>query len=1333
MGFMKKKNKAEDDEAGKETENQKKKREEKEVAANKRPIKDLFRYSSPCDKVLLIIGTLVAIVTGAGFPFFAILMGNMTDSFIKATMLQDMSKHTGTMPPTTTIGTTTMTLSTNTSATKGFCANDSAAYKNLDIDNYTWDTYSDEVIKYCLYYTALGTAVFTAATIQVCCFLVACENQINTIRRRFFKAVLHQDIAWFDKNQSGTLTTKLFDNLERIKEGVGDKVALLIQYISQFLAGFVIAFSYNWKLTLIMLSLSPLLVIMGAFITKRMAGASAKEAAIYAKAGGIAEEVLSCMRTVVSFNGQRRECDRYKTALDAGKKDGIVKSFYVGLGLFFTFVILFGSYGLAFWFGTNMVYDCELSGGTVLTVFFSVMLGSMALGSAGPQFAVIGTAQGAAGAIFDIIDRKPLIDSYDESGLKPATTRGHVQFENVHFSYPTRADVKVLNGISFDVQPGETVALVGSSGCGKSTIVSMLLRYYDVESGKVMIDGVPLSEYNLNHLRNLIAVVSQEPILFDCTIEDNIRFGRESVTQAEMLHACKMANADKFISQLPKGYQTIVGERGTQLSGGQKQRVAIARALVRDPRILLLDEATSALDAESEGIVQEALEKAAKGRTTIIIAHRLSTIRNADKIIAVKAGEIKEVGSHAELMDLHGLYYELVNAQVFTDAVDDVKEDQSKEDDDDRPIIDRQFSKMSGRSRVSSLSSEDGQGVVRPRSPTLTPEPVAAGAVVKVDPKNEQKRLKEELELEGASKSNILEILKYAKPEWCMIFFGVLLCIIQGSVFPAFSLMFTEVLKVFSKPHEELKREGHFWALMFVVLGFINGFATLGSSFFFGWSAERLTMRLRFKVFENVLRQDIAYFDHSSHSSGKICTRLATDAPNIKSAIDYRLGSVVSAGVSITAGIVIGFIYGWQMALLVLAIFPLSGVARSIQMKYQEGRHREDSKQLEEAGKTATEAIENVRTVQALTREHKFYQLFGSYLDQPFKTARQKAVIQGFSYGFANSINYFLYAAAFRFGLYLIIHNLMVPMDVMRVLFAISFTAGSLGMASAYFPEYMKAQFAAGILFKMLREQPKIDSFSTAGDKPKIVGNLEFKGIHFSYPSRATARILRGLDLKLDTGRTLALVGPSGCGKSTVVSLMERFYDPLDGLITVDNKDLKSINPQFMRAHIALVSQEPVLFDCSIRENIIYGMDEQSVNEEKIMEAARLSNIHKFISELPEGYETRVGAKGTQLSGGQKQRIAIARALVRDPKILLLDEATSALDTESEKIVQEALDRAREGRTCIIIAHRLSTVINADSIAVIKNGIVVEQGTHAELVAKRGAYFALTQKQNLHE
>ncbi|EFO99602.1 hypothetical protein CRE_22141 [Caenorhabditis remanei] len=267
----------------------------------------------------------------------------------------------------------------------------------------------------------------------------------------------------------------------------------------------------------------------------------------------------------------------------------------------------------------------------------------------------------------------------------------------------------------------------------------------------------------------------------------------------------------------------------------------------------------------------------------------------------------------------------------------------------------------------------------------------------------------------------------------------------------------------------------------------------------------------------------------------------------------------------------------------------------------------------------------------------------------------------------------------------------------------------------------------------MLEEEPRIDGMTPNGTRPQLSGEVKLNKVFFRYPERPGVPILQGLNVHVKPGQTLALVGPSGCGKSTVISLLERLYDPLDGAVTVDNNDLRQMNPKHLRKHIALVSQEPILFDTSIRENIVYGLQPGEYTEAEISIACQKANIHNFISELPDGYETRVGEKGTQLSGGQKQRIAIARALIRNPKILLLDEATSALDTESEKQVQVALDAAAKDRTCIVVAHRLSTIVNAGCIMVVKNGQVVEQGTHNELMAKRGAYFALTQKQSSNQ
>ncbi|KAK0397961.1 hypothetical protein QR680_002359 [Steinernema hermaphroditum] len=1280
--------------------------EEKDATNKEQPeeqkkvsIIQLFRYASKFDLLLIVVGSVVAVGTGLGFPFMSVIFGDITQSFINATMV----------------------------------IND----VHIDIDNesvpfselYNLSRFQTDIVNNCLDYVYLGIAMFIAATVQVMCFLVAGENMIHRMRIAFLRAILRQDIPWYDKHNSGTLTTKLFDNLERVKEGTGDKCALLIQFVSQFFAGLAIAFSYDWRLTLIMVSLSPFIMLCGAFIAKLMANSATREAEKYAIAGSVAEEVLTSIRTVVSFNGQEKECSRYNKALQAGKIDGIMKSIYVGVGLALTFLIIFSSYTLAFWVGTDYVVWGWIEPSTLLTVFFSVMLGSMAMGQAGPQFAVIGTAQGAAAAIFDIIDREPEIDSYSEDGIRPERVEGRIVVNDVRFQYPTRPDIPILKGVSFTVNPGETVALVGSSGCGKSTIVQLLLRYYNPHSGSITIDGHEISLINIRHLRNLIGVVSQEPILFNCSIKQNIMYGNDDISEEDIVRACRKANAETFIKDLPEKYETLVGDRGTQLSGGQKQRIAIARALVRDPKILLLDEATSALDAESESIVQEALEKASKGRTTLIIAHRLSTIRNADKIIAIKGGEVQEVGKHEELMAQKGLYYELVNAQVFADV--------EKVNNQEKAVLERQFSDMSARSRFSSTSSvkRDGArftGRLMSVDENDEDAPKFGAPGEQPDVKSETKRLQKDLEKEGAKPANLFSILKYARPEWIFIIIAVVAATIQGCVFPAFSLFFTEILTVFTTTDkEEMSRKGHFWALMFLVLGVVQGVTMFSQAFFFGMSAERLTMRLRAMLFRNVMRMDIAYFDQPNHSSGKISTRLATDTPNVKSAIDYRLGSVFSAVVSVGCGIGIAFYYGWQMALLVVAIFPLGGVGQALQMKYIEGRAKADAKELENSGKTAMEAIENIRTVQALTLEDRFHRAFCEHLAYPHSTSTRKSIVQGFTYGFSNSIFYFLYSAAFRFGLYLIIKRILIPMHVMKVLFAISFTAGSMGFASAYFPEYIKARFAAGIIFKMLGETPKIDGLSKNGKRPDINGRVHFNDLHFSYPERPGVRILKGLNLTVQPGQTLALVGPSGCGKSTVISLLERFYDPLDGQVVVDSTNLCEINPGHIRSQMALVSQEPILFDCSIRENIIYGLDAESITDAQIEEVARLANIHKFISDLPDGMNTRVGEKGTQLSGGQKQRIAIARALIRKPKILLLDEATSALDTESEKVVQEALDRASEGRTCIIIAHRLATVVNADCIAVVTDGVVIEKGTHSELMNLQGAYYKLTQKQNM--
>ncbi|XP_070786932.1 bile salt export pump-like isoform X2 [Enoplosus armatus] len=1297
----------------------------------------LFRFATCNDMLMMATGSVCAVLHGSAQPLMLLVFGLLTDTFIEYDIelneLRDDRKEcaNGTIQwkKNYTAGLTTTTTPSNWTS----------------VSNSTWEMLTPltarpcglldiehEMTKFAFYYVGIAAAVFLLGYFQISLWVTAAARQIQLIRRMYFSRVMRMEIGWFDCTSVGELNTRMSDDINKINDAIADQVAIFLQRFTTFLCGFCIGFVTGWKLTLVIIAASPLIGIGAGLMALFVAKLTGLELQAYAKAGAVADEVLSSIRTVAAFGGEKKEVQRYDRNLISAQRFGIRKGLIVGFFTGFMWLVIFLCYGLAFWYGSSLVVDTEeYTPGTLLQVFFGVLIAAMNLGQASPCLEAFASGRGAATIIFETIDREPEIDCLSEAGYKLDRVKGDIEFHNVTFYYPSRPEVKILDQLSVAVKSGETTAFVGPSGAGKSTAIQLIQRFYDPKEGMVTLDGHDIRGLNIQWLRSLIGIVEQEPVLFATTIAENIRYGRPGVSMEDIIAATKEANAYNFIMDLPKKFDTLVGEGGGQMSGGQKQRIAIARALVRNPRLLLLDMATSALDNESEAVVQEALDKVRMGRTTISIAHRLTTIKNADVIVGFEHGRAVERGKHDELLERKGVYFTLVTLQSQGDKALNKKGLQSrsnKEEESERGSLSRAGSyraslrasiRQRSRSQLSNLIPEPCvpiAGELGPRAYSVSQADKSKSAIPE-----------EEEDDELVEPAPVARILKYNIPEWPYMLFGSFGAAINGGVNPVYSLLFSQILATFSVTDPVAQRkEIDSICLFFVMVGVVSFFTQTLQGYAFSKSGELLTRRLRQLGFHAMLGQEIGWFDDHRNSPGALTTRLATDASQVQGATGSQIGMIVNSLTNIGVAIIMSFCFSWKLTLLILGFLPFIALSGGFQAKMLTGFAKQDKQAMEAAGRISGEALNNIRTVAGLGKERNFVDMYEAQLGAPYRAALKKANVYGACYGFAQCIVFLTNSASYRFGGYLVRQEGLHFSLVFRVISAIVTSGTALGRASSYTPDYAKAKISAARFFQLLDRVPQISVYSGEGDKwDNFQGNIDFIDCKFTYPTRPDIQVLNGLNVSVKPGQTLAFVGSSGCGKSTSVQLLERFYDPDHGRVLIDGHDSTRVNVSFLRSKIGIVSQEPILFDCSIAENIKYGDNMREIGMNEVISAAKKAQLHDYVMSLPEKYDTNVGAQGSQLSRGQKQRIAIARAIMRDPKILLLDEATSALDTESEKTVQEALDKAREGRTCIVIAHRLSTIQNSDIIAVMSRGYVVEKGTHDQLMALKGAYYKL--------
>ncbi|XP_045813310.1 ABC transporter B family member 21-like isoform X3 [Trifolium pratense] len=1036
----------------------------------------------------------------------------------------------------------------------------------------------------------------------------------------------------------------------------------------------------------------------------------------YSEAAIIVERITGSIRTVASFTGEKQAIAQYNKSLTKAYKIGVQEGLAIGLGFGSARLLVYCTYALTVWFGGKMVLEKGYTGGQVISVFFAILTGSLSLGQAFPCLTAFAAGQAAAFNMFETIKRRPEIDAYDTTGRKLDDIRGDIDLREVCFSYPTRPNEMIFDAFSISISSGTTAALVGQSGSGKSTVISLIERFYDPQGGEILIDSINLREFQLKWIRQKIGLVSQEPVLFACSIKENIGYGKDAATDEEIRDAAELANASNFIDKFPHGLETMVGEHGAQLSGGQKQRIAIARAILKDPRILLLDEATSALDVESERVVQETLDRIMINRTTIIVAHRLSTIRNADIIAIIHQGKVVEKGTHAELTeDPDGAYSQLIKLQ---ETERDSSEQYGANDSDKLDnFVD------SGRESSQRSLSCGSLGIGKSSDNSLQvsnsiPTTLVQGAEV-VSSTSASSHI---------SKTKDVPFLRLAylnKPEIPVLLLGILAAAVTGAMLPILGLLVSKMINTFFEPADELHKDSKFWALIFISLGVASFVFHPLRSYFFALAGSKLIKRIRLMCFEKIIHMEVGWFDKAANSSGALGARLSTDAASIRTLVGDALSLFVQDIATVITALVISFVANWQLSLIIIVLVPLLLVNGHFQIKSMQGFNTDAKKLYEEASQVANDAVGNIRTVSAFCAEEKVMELYQKKCVVPVQTGKRQGLVSGI--GFASSIFFLfcVYACSFYAGAQLVEHGKTSISEVFQVFFSLNMAAVAISQSGFMAPGASKAKSSAASILAILDQKSKIDTSDESGmTLEDVKGEIEFHNVAFKYPTRPDVHIFKNLSLTIHSGQTVALVGESGSGKSTVISLLQRFYDPDSGQIKLDGTEIQKLQLKWFRQQMGLVSQEPVLFNDTIRANIAYGKG-GNATEAEIIAAAELANAHKFISSLQQGYDTIVGERGTQLSGGQKQRVAIARAVVNGPRILLLDEATSALDAESEKVVQDALDRVRVDRTTIVVAHRLSTIKGANSIAVVKNGVIEEKGKHDTLLNKGGTYASL--------
>nr|WP_086823443.1 ABC transporter ATP-binding protein [Streptomyces sp. NRRL B-24572] len=1130
----------------------------------------------------------------------------------------------------------------------------------------------------------------------------------HDLRTDMYETVTRLDGRRQDELSTGQVVGRATSDLQLI-QGLLFMLPMTIGNILLFLISLAVMAYLSIPLTLVALAVAPALWWIAKRSRTRLHPATWHAQQQAAVVAGVVDGAVTGVRVVKGFGQEDQETGKIR---EAGRKLFAGRLRTIRLNSKYTpalqAVPALGQVAVLA-LGGWLAYRHQITLGTF--VAFSAYLASLV----GPvrMLAMVLTVgqQARAGVerVYDLIDTEPTIK--DGTKELPADAPATVEFDDVSFAYEDGRPV--LEGFSLEIRQGETVAVVGASGSGKSTVSLLLPRFYDVTHGAVLVGGHDVRELTLDSLRAAVGLVPEDSFLFSDTVAANIAYGVPDATREQIETAARAAQADRFIADLPDGYDTKVGEHGLTLSGGQRQRVALARAILTDPRLLLLDDATSAVDAKVEHEIHEALKSVMAGRTTLLIAHRRSTLGLADRIAVLEDGRLADIGTHAELEQRSPLFRRLLTDPEELGAVSPghlTPPDELPEDRTLRAELDAEFDAERGITPTLWVRDET-TGRETP-APGATPELLAA--VEALPPATDTPDIDEARAVSPEDAYGLRRLLRG---------FGVPLLISLGLVAldAGAGLLLPVLIRHGIDEGVNRLAIGAVWAAsaLALVTVLVQWVAQTAETRMTGRTGERVLYALRLKIFAQLQRLGLDYYEREL--TGRIMTRMTTDVDALSTFLQTGL---VTAFVSVVTffGIMVALlVLDLQLALVVFATLPVLAIGtyyfrRSSVKAYELARER-----ISVVNADLQESVSGLRIVQAFRRERSGAARFAERSDS-YREARVRGQwLISVYFPFVTLLSSVAAAAVLIVGANRIEAGTLTTGALVAYLLYIDLFFAPVQQLSQVFDGYQQAAVSLKRMQELLQEPTSTAAADAPLDVLSLRGEIAFEDVSFAYGDEEEA--LTGIDLRIPAGQTVAFVGETGAGKSTLVKLVARFYDPTGGRITADGTDLRDLDLTAYRHRLGVVPQEAYLFAGTIRDAIAYGRPEAT--DAEVEAAARAVGAHDMIATLDGGYLHEVAERGRNLSAGQRQLIALARAELVDPDILLLDEATAALDLATEAQVNQATDRLAGRRTTLVVAHRLTTAARADRVVVMDHGRVAEDGTHDELLALGGRYATL--------